>query len=132
MTPEGFGPIFRSSPMLDALGGFMSRGSGESLEIGLLVGAAHLNGRGRLHGGVIATLADTATGYLLVARTGGQRWITAKLTVDYRSAAAPGEWLQVLLDRTEAEGRKCRAIARILSGDRVVADVDVLFVQAQH
>jgi len=118
--------------MLEALGGFMSRGSDESLEIGLLVGEAHLNGRGRLHGGVIATLADTGTGYLLVARTGGQRWITAKLTVDYRSTAVPGEWLQVLLDRTEADGRKCRTIARILSGERVVADVDVLFVQAQH
>jgi len=51
-VPPGFGPILRSSPVLDALGGFMSRGEGEQLEIGLLVGPNHLNARGRLHGGV--------------------------------------------------------------------------------
>jgi hypothetical protein len=30
-VPTGFGPILRSSPVLDALGGFMSRGDGEEL-----------------------------------------------------------------------------------------------------
>lgn len=129
-VPEGFGPIFRSSPVLDALGGFMSRGAGEALEIGLLVGPRHLNARGRLHGGVTATLADTGTGYLLVARTGGVRWITARLTVDYRSGVAEGEWIQIRIDRADLDGRKCRALARIMSGERVVAEVDVLFVQA--
>ncbi len=33
--PEGFGPILRSSPVLEALGGFMSRGEGPDLEVGL-------------------------------------------------------------------------------------------------
>ena len=68
VVPHGFGPILRSSPVLDALGGFMSRGDGEALEIGLLVGPTHLNARGRLHGGVTATLLDVAIGYMLAAR----------------------------------------------------------------
>lgn len=129
-TPAGFGPIFRSSPVLDALGGFMSRGSDDSLEIGLLVGPRHLNARERLHGGVLATLADIGVGYLLVARSGGRRRITAQLCVDYRSSASQGEFLQVILDSSEEEGRKTHATARVMAGDRVVAQVRSLFIDA--
>ena len=128
--PAGFGPILRSSPVLEALGGFMSRGEGADLEIGLWVGPNHLNARGGLHGGVIATLLDVATGYMLVARSGGKRRVTASLTVDYRSGAKPGEWLQVLLDRTEEDGRKTLAYARLMAGERVVAEASVLFIDA--
>ena len=128
--PAGFGPILRSSPVLEALGGFMSRGEGADLEIGLWVGPNHLNARGGLHGGVIATLLDVATGYMLVARSGGKRRVTARLTVDYRSGAKPGEWLQVLLDRTEEDGRKTLAYARLMAGERVVAEASVLFIDA--
>jgi uncharacterized protein (TIGR00369 family) len=128
--PEGFGPILRSSPVLEALGGFMSRGEGADLEIGLWVGPNHLNARGGLHGGVIATLLDVATGYMLVTRSGGKRRVTARLTIDYRSGAKPGEWLQVLLDRTEEDGRKTLAYARLMAGERVVAEASVLFIDA--
>jgi uncharacterized protein (TIGR00369 family) len=116
--------------VLEALGGFMSRGEGVDLEIGLWVGPNHLNARGGLHGGVIATLLDVATGYMLVARSGGKRRVTARLTVDYRSGAKPGEWLQVLLDRTEEDGRKTLAYARLIAGERVVAEASVLFIDA--
>lgn len=127
-VPTGFGPILRSSPVLDALGGFMSRGEGEGLEIGLLVGPTHLNARGRLHGGVTATLLDVAMGYMLSARTGGRRRVTARMTIDYRSSAASGEWLHVLLDRVDESGRKTIALGRLMSGERLVAEVDILFV----
>ncbi|MFM8820959.1 MAG: PaaI family thioesterase [Phenylobacterium sp.] len=129
-VPEGFGPILRTSPVLEALGGFMSRGEGDALEIGLRVGPNHLNACGGLHGGVIATLMDVATGYMLVARSGGRRRITARLTLDYRSGAAPGEWLQAHLDRTEEDGRKTLAYARLLAGERLVAEASVLFIDA--
>lgn len=129
-VPPGFGPILRSSPVLDALGGFMSRGEGEKFEVGLLVGATHLNARGRLHGGVSATLLDVATGYMLSARTGGRRRLTARMTIDYRSGAEQGEWLHVRLDRTEENGRKTLAFGRLMSGERLIAEVSVLFVDA--
>ena len=128
--PPGFGPILRSSPVLDALGGFMSRSQGEELEIGLLVGPTHLNARGRLHGGVTATLLDVAMGYILSARSGGRRRVTARLTIDYRSSAQEGEWLHVILDGAHEEGRKTVANGRLMSGDRIVAEVSVLFISA--
>jgi uncharacterized protein (TIGR00369 family) len=129
-VPQGFGPILRSSPVLDALGGFMSRGADASLEIGMLVGPNHLNARGALHGGVTATLLDVGIGYMLVARSGGRRRVTARLTVDYRSSAKAGEWLQVHLDDIREDGRKTHATARLMSAERLVAQAEVLFIDA--
>lgn len=108
----------------------MSRGEGADREIGLWVGPNPLNARGGLHGGVIATLLDVATGYMLVARSGGKRRVTARLTVDYRSGAQAGEWLQVYPDRSEEDGRKTYAHARVMAGQRVVAEAGVLFIDA--
>lgn len=71
-APEGFGPILRTSPVLEALG------------------------------------------YMLVARSG----------------ARAGEWLQVHLDRTEEDGRKTLAHARLMAGDRLVAEASLLFIDA--
>ncbi len=50
--------------------------------------------------------------------------------VDYRSGAKPGEWLQVYLDRAEEDGRKTLAHARLMSGERLVAEASVLFIDA--
>ena len=128
--PAGFGPIFRSSPVLDSLGGFMSRGTDESLEIGMLVGPNHLNARGSLHGGVISTLLDVGIGYILVARSNGRRRVTARLTVNYRSSAQSGEWLQVFIDDVKEDGRKTLASARLMSGERCVAEAEALFISS--
>ena len=127
-VPDGFGPIFRSSPMLDALGGFHSRGAGPSLEIGLLVGAAHLNSRDRLHGGVVATLADTGLGYLLAFGVEPpRRLVTVSLAVDYVASAERGAWLQVRVDASDATGRLVFATGSIREGERMVARVKALF-----
>ena len=127
--PHGFGPIFRTSPLLDALGGFMSKGDGTDLQIGLLVGQKHLNARGSLHGGVIATLVDVAFGYMLVARDGGRRQLTASVKIDYRSSAGLDEWLEAVIEQIQRDGRKTKVTGRIVSGDRVIVEASVLFVQ---
>ncbi len=110
----------------------MSRGSGKSLEIGLLVGSKHLNTRGRLHGGITAILCDVGIGYIVSARADGRRQITASMTINYRSAAYFDEWVQVELDRTEQNGRKTLAYGRLLSGDRLVAETSILFVEPSN
>ena len=75
-------------------------------------------------------MLDVAMGYMLSARTGGRRRLTARMTIDYRSAAEQGEWLHVLLDRAEENGRKTLAFGRLMSGERLVAEVNALFVDA--
>ena len=56
-----------------------------------LEAADHLNLQGLLHGGVVASLADTATG--LAVRTmvpAGRRHVTVQLDVHYLRPGAPG------------------------------------------
>lgn len=127
-TPTGFGPIFRSSPVLDALGGFYSRGSGPTLEIGLRVGERHTNSRGTLHGGVAATLADAAIGYLLAFKSDPPtRLVTVSLTVDYVAAANIGDWVDVRLEGHDATGRLVFATATLVVGARVIARARAVF-----
>jgi acyl-coenzyme A thioesterase 13 len=126
--PPGFGPLFRSSPLLDSIGGFYSRGTGPDLEIGLLVDVRHTNSRGRLHGGVAATLADSGVGYILAfAGSPPRRLVTASLTVDYVAPAEVGDWVDVRLDGSDAVGRLVFASARLLVGERVIARVRAVF-----
>ena len=62
-VPEGFAPLFRTSPFLDTLGPFFYRRTQSSFVIGLRIAGKHANGRGIAHGGLLLTLADIALGY---------------------------------------------------------------------
>ena len=61
--PEGFVPLFRTSPFLDTLGPFFYRRTESSFVIGLRIANKHANARGSAHGGLLLTLADIALGY---------------------------------------------------------------------
>lgn len=127
--PPGWGPLFRTSPLIEHLGGFASRGRGEALQLGLRVLPHHANTRGTMHGGVIATLADTALGYLLAFRSDPPRpLVTSSLTVDYLSPGEVGEWIEARIDTTEESGRTVSAAGHLRAGDRIVARMRAVFV----
>jgi acyl-coenzyme A thioesterase PaaI-like protein len=114
--------------VLDALGGFYSRGSGQLLEIGLLVSATHANARGQLHGGVAATLADSGVGYLLAfSIEPPQRLLTVSLTIDYVCSAGVGDWIDVRIDNADSTGRLVFAAARLMHGENAVARIRAVF-----
>ena len=62
-TPEGFEPLFRTSPFLDLLGPLYNKKTEHCLVIGLKVQQKHCNARELVHGGVFSGLADIALGY---------------------------------------------------------------------
>ena len=129
--PEGFGPILRSSPVLDALGGFYSKGTGAALEIGLRVGERHCNSRGTVHGGVLATLADIGMGYLMVfGNEPPRRMTTASLTIDYTGSAKAGDWIDVRMDVPKIGRQIAFVNARLMVGDRQVARASAVFAVA--
>jgi acyl-coenzyme A thioesterase 13 len=98
--PEtGFAPLFRSSPFLNRIGPFFSRGKGADLTVGLRVLDHHLNARGLVHGGVLMTMADIALGYAMATATEPPTAaVTASLTTDFVGSARIGDWIESRVD----------------------------------
>lgn len=104
--PDGFEPLFRSSPFLDLLGPIYNRRTDNELVIGFYALEKHCNARGQVHGGVLSSLADIALGYS--AALGGEELvplITANLNIDYAGAANKGDWVEITTD-VQKVGRK--------------------------
>lgn len=104
--PDGFEPIFRSSPFLDLLGPIYNRKSEDGLIIGVWAMQKHCNARELVHGGVFSSLADIALGYN-AAFSGDDPvpMVTASLTIDYAGSAKLGDWIEVETD-VQKVGRK--------------------------
>jgi len=97
--PEGFVPIFRSSPFLDLLGPIYNQKTESELRIGLRAEKKHCNARDQVHGGVFSSLADIALGYN-AAFQGKEPvpMVTASLNIDYAGAAKLGDWIEISVD----------------------------------
>lgn len=99
MVPQGFKPLFRSSPAIELIGPLYSRGEGADLVIGLRAERKHCNMRGTVHGGMLATLADITLGYSLAFSTEPPTAaVTANLSLDFAGAAKEGDWLEASVD----------------------------------
>src|SRR3954470_10356347 len=98
-VPEGFKPLFRSSPVIDLIGPVYSRGEGTDLLLGLRAEAKHCNMRGTVHGGILATLADIALGYTIAFSSNPPTGlVTANLSLDFAGTASKDDWLETRVD----------------------------------
>ena len=81
----------RSSFHTSFLGARLGEVEPGSVEVQLDVGTDHLNLFGTLHGGLIATLADTATGLaMLTSLDDGMTHVTTSLSVTFLAPARSG------------------------------------------
>ncbi len=97
--PEGFEPLFRTSPFLDRTGPFYVKGRGVDLKIGLRVLDHHLNARGHLHGGMLMTLSDIALGYAMSTSAEPPiHAVTSSLSADFAGSAKLGDWVESRTD----------------------------------
>ncbi|MEM7766737.1 MAG: PaaI family thioesterase [Pseudomonadota bacterium] len=53
----------------------------------------HANGMANAHGGMLMSFADTAWGHA-VSSDGDAWWVTVRLTCDFLSSAAMGDWVE--------------------------------------
>ena len=114
--PPGF-HIQRLSPFNALVGPLYERRDGETVSIGLALEQKHTNSRGICHGGVLATLADLALGYAMLAKSGDKgSFVTAHLAVDYAGAARAGDWIESQ-GRDPARRRAAR-LRQLLPGGR--------------
>lgn len=129
-VPEGFAPLFRTSPVLDLLGPIYSRGTGRELALGLRIEQKHCNARGTLHGGILATLADVAMGYAMAFATDPPTaLVTANLTLDFAGTAKIGDWIETAVDIQKQGARLAFANCYIVAdGERIVRASGVFVV----
>ncbi|AUG40375.1 esterase [Pseudomonas chlororaphis] len=126
--PEGYAPLSRSSPLLELIGPVYCRGSGLQLEIGLRADSRHANGRGTVHGGILATLADIGMGYAMAfASDPPLPLITASMHLDYLGAVQVGEWIDVRLEHSKRGRQMAFATVTLQVGERVVARANAVF-----
>lgn len=126
--PEGFEPIFRSSPFLDLLGPIYNKKTESGLVIGLRAEAKHCNARDTVHGGVLSSLADIALGYN-AAFQGKEPvpMVTASLTVDYAGSAKLGEWIEVSVDVQKVGKSMAFANSYFFVGTKRIARASAVF-----
>lgn len=129
--PEGFAPLFRSSPFLEAIGPIYGKGEGANLIVGLRIIEKHTNARGLAHGGIFATLADIALGYCLAFYTDPpQSLVTTNLSLDFAGSARIGDWVEVKVDIQKSGSRLAFANAYISVGDQRIVRASAVFLIA--
>jgi uncharacterized protein (TIGR00369 family) len=126
--PEGFEPHFRKSPLTDPWEPLYSRRTDKAVIIGLRLAKPHTNGRGLIHGGLIAALADNAMGHSCAQVTGGHSsLVTISLGVDFIGSAEIGQWLQIESDVIRTGSTICFAQSLIKADANVIARANGTF-----
>ena len=96
----------------------------DALSLGFVVEGGKLNGRGFLHAGVIAAVADAAIGHSIGAPMDpSARLVTVNLSCDLLGSARRDEWVDVDVDVTKRGRRIGAGTATLRVADRVVAVV---------
>jgi len=120
--PDGFEPLFRTSPFLDTIGPFFYRKDADgTFVIGMRILPKHANGRGGAHGGLLMTLLDIALGYRSgMSQDPPAKLTTASLTTDFVRAPVVGDWVEAHVDVQKVGGRLAFANAfLVVDGERV-------------
>ena len=120
--PEGFEPHLHESPLTEPWKPLYTKKTDKAVIIGLRLARPHTNGRGLIHGGLIAALADNAMGYSCAQMTNWTTsFVTISLTVDFVGSAEIGQWLAVESDVIKTGKTICFAQSLIKADGAVIA-----------
>jgi acyl-coenzyme A thioesterase 13 len=128
--PEGFRKMEGLSPFNALVGPLYERRDGDAVSIGLQIEQKHTNSRGICHGGVLATLADLALGYSMLARSGDRgSFLTAHLAVDYAGAAKAGDWLESKVEIQRVGARLAFANCYLVVNGKPIVRASAIFAR---
>jgi uncharacterized protein (TIGR00369 family) len=126
--PQGFERHFRQSPLTDPWEPLYSKRTDKAVVIGLRLARPHTNGRGLIHGGLIAALADNAMGYSCAHVMGGaSSLVTIGLAVDFIGTAQIGQGLAVEADVIRTGSTICFAQSLVKADDAIIARANATF-----
>ena len=118
------------SPFNALVGPLYERRSGDAVSIGLMIEEKHSNSRGICHGGVLATLADLALGYAMLAKSGDKgSFLTAHLAVDYAGAAKVGDWIESQVEIQRVGARLAFANCYLIANDKPIVRASAIFAR---
>jgi uncharacterized protein (TIGR00369 family) len=106
------------------IGPLLARQDGERWIYGVQIEKRHLNARGAVHGGMIASLADHSLGMLVWEHVGREPCVTVELDVKYVSAGRLGDLLTVRGEVIRATRSVVFVRGLMSAGERVVAMAD--------
>lgn len=106
------------------IGPLLARQDGEHWIYGAQIEERHLNARGVVHGGMIASLADHSLGMVVWEHLGRQPCVTVELNVKFVSAGKLGDLLTVRGEVVRATRSVVFVRGLMLAGERVVAMMD--------
>lgn len=120
--PDGYELIERKSPFMEPIGPLYRKRDGDRLSVGLRVAERHTNARGLVHGGLIATLADLAMGYVMAtADKPPKSAVTVNLSTDLFGAASIGDWLEVRAEAKRVGGKLAFSACDVLAEGAPIA-----------
>jgi uncharacterized protein (TIGR00369 family) len=95
--PDGFEPIEPTSAFGERIGPLYLSARGQVPVLGVRVEPHHANRGGRVHGGLLSTVADIALSRAVRTQVppGAMMW-TADLHVVFLHGAAEGEWIEAI------------------------------------
>jgi uncharacterized protein (TIGR00369 family) len=126
--PAGFERHFRKSPLTEPWEPIYSKKTDRAVIIGLRLAKPHTNGRGLVHGGLIAALSDNAMGYSCALVMGWTKsLVTISLAVDFVGSGNVGQWLAVETDVIKTGKTICFAQSLIKADDVVIARANGTF-----
>lgn len=126
--PAPFQPHQRRSPVTDPWQPLFAHHTEAAVILGLHIAQAHCNGRGLLHGGVIAALADNAMGLSIAARTEPPSApVTVSLHVDYFGQARIGSWVTFETVFVQVGGTLATASCMVMADATPVAKAGATF-----
>jgi uncharacterized protein (TIGR00369 family) len=126
--PEGFTPMPVFGPFHEHLGPMYVKRVGTSHVVGMRVEDKHRNRGQMMHGGMICTLADTATHWAAKhAHEPILMLLTTALSVNLMGNAKPGEWVEAQAEVVRAGRTIVFTSCLITCAGRVVAHATAQF-----
>jgi len=125
--PEGFIALRGTSGFLAHLGQLYVNPPRRA--VGIRIGPQHLNPLGIPHGGMLATLADTAIGMMMSLEAGSKRptAVTANLSLDYFDSARVGDWVEAHVSFDKLGNRLRFGSCKLMVGERCLLRATAIF-----
>ncbi|MFC5514046.1 PaaI family thioesterase [Massilia jejuensis] len=127
-VPAGFERLKRGGPFMAGMGFLYCRRDAGKIVIAMRIDARHTNMRGIAHGGMLASLADSALGLgLTLSCEGRNSFVTVNLSTDFIDAARPGDWAEAHVHIGRIGARIAFADCELRVGDKRILRASGVF-----